>query len=211
MSKAPEAEHFMLDGPAGKLEAILESPVDGELRGSVVICHPHPQHGGTMENKVVHMLARAFVGKRMAALRFNYRGVGQSDGTYDEGNGELHDAIAATRWLQQRHPGLPLWLSGFSFGAALAIRLAMQLPAVGLVSVAPAVSRFAAGLDRQPDCPWLIIQGDSDELVDVDETIEWVNGLAPGPELQVFDDTDHFFHGRLLRLRSAVEEFIDRN
>lgn len=200
-----------MDGPAGKLEAILETPVDGALRACGVICHPHPQHGGTMNNKVVHTLARAFVAKRMTALRFNYRGVGRSDGAYDAGNGELQDAIAAAAWLQQRHPNLPLWVGGFSFGAAIAIRLAMQLPTAGLVSVAPAVSRFAAGLDRQPDCPWLIIQGDRDELVNVDETIEWVNALAPGPELQVFDDSDHFFHGRLVRLRNAVEVFLDRN
>lgn len=208
MSKAPASEKLMLQGPAGKLEAILENPADGQVRGSAVILHPHPQHGGTMHNKVAHTLARTFVRLGFAGLRFNFRGTEGSDGEYDQGIGELDDAMAAIAWMRQRYATQPLWLAGFSFGAAIAIRAAVRHDVDGLVSVAPAVSRFAQGLDSQPQCPWLIVQGDQDELVDVDDTLEWVNGLEPGPELIVMDGAEHFFHGRLLDLRDAVHAFV---
>jgi alpha/beta superfamily hydrolase len=211
MTRPPDTELLMLNGPAGQLESILETPTDDEVRGCAVICHPHPQHGGAMQNKVVHTLARAFVSRRMAALRFNFRGVGRSDGRYDEAIGELQDALAAARWMQQRYAGLPLWFAGFSFGAAIAIRAAAEFGAAGLVSIAPAVARFGSGMTARPACPWLIVQGDTDELVRVNETIDWVNSLGPGPVLQVFNNTEHYFHGRLVQLRSAVESFIDNN
>lgn len=211
MTTQPDAELLMLSGAAGELEALLEVPADKEIRGCAVICHPHPQHGGAMHNKVVHTLARAFVSRQMAALRFNFRGVGKSDGRYDDAIGELDDALAATVWLQKRYAGLPLWIGGFSFGAAIAIRAATEIEAAGLVSIAPAVARFASGMRKRPTCPWLIVQGDKDELVKVDETIEWVNSLGPGPVLQVFENTEHYFHGRLVQLRSTVEGFIDSN
>jgi alpha/beta superfamily hydrolase len=211
MRKLPKQVQVSLDGPAGVLEALLESPQDIEPTGIAVVCHPHPVHGGTMTNKVAHTLARAFVGSGIAALRFNFRGVGKSDGSFDDGNGEVADVLAAVSWLRREIPTLPLWIGGFSFGAAMAIRAAVQCKPAGLVSVAPAVSRFAGNLDRQPDCPWLIVQGDQDELVDIEETIAWVNELDPGPELEVFPDTEHFFHGKLVQLRSAVEEFVTRN
>jgi hypothetical protein len=100
------------------------------------------------------------------------------------------------------------WLAGFSFGAAIAIHAAALARPSGLVSVAPAVSRLSRQMGPQPDCPWLIVQGDEDELVRVTDTIAWVNALEPGPELQIFDGTEHFFHGRLTQLRHAVEAFI---
>ncbi|MDX1498517.1 MAG: alpha/beta fold hydrolase [Woeseiaceae bacterium] len=189
---------------------MLDRPKHGTPTGCAVVCHPHPQHGGTLHNKVAYTLARAFVQSGFVALRFNFRGVGQSEGVYDDGRGELEDARAAVAWLRQEERGRPLWLAGFSFGAAIAIRAALADPVAGLVTVAPAVRRFANGLESQPDCPWLIVQGDSDELVAVDETIDWVNGLAPGPELLVMAGAEHFFHGRLVELRSAVVDFIAR-
>jgi alpha/beta superfamily hydrolase len=211
MAKLPVSESLVIDGPAGALQAILESPRDAGITACAVVCHPHPLHGGTMNNKVTHTLARSFVNTNMRTLRFNFRGVEKSDGNFEDGRGELHDALAAIDYLRRRNPGLPVWIGGFSFGAAIAIRAAIEVPAAGLVSVAPAVARFANGMRSQPACPWLIIQGDSDELVSVDETIAWVNGLEPGPELQVFEDTDHFFHGRLVRLRDAVEAFVGKS
>jgi alpha/beta superfamily hydrolase len=211
MTRQPNTELQMLNGPAGQLEAVLETPADKEIRGCAVICHPHPQHGGAMHNKVVHTLARAFLSRHMAALRFNFRGVGKSDGRYDNAVGELQDALAVARWLQRLYPGQPLWFGGFSFGAAIAIRAAAEFEAAGLVSVAPPVARFAKGMSTQPVCPWLIVQGDKDQLVNVNETSEWVNSLGPGPVLQVFGNTEHFFHGRLVQLRTAVESFIDSN
>ena len=162
-----------------------------------------------MHNKVAHTLGRAFVRCGFASLRFNFRGTEGSEGTYDHGQGELDDALAALAWMRQRYPGGPLWLGGFSFGAAIGVRAAVVTEVDGLVSIAPAIYRFASGLDAQPQCSWLIIQGDQDELVDVEETIEWVNGLEPGPELLVMRDAEHFFHGRLNELRAAVIEFVE--
>lgn len=211
MRKLPKKREFLIDGPAGDLEAMLESPPAADLAGCVVVCHPHPVHGGTMQNKVVHTLARGFLGQDFVALRFNFRGVGKSAGTFDNGDGELDDVLAAIDWLRTEFPEKPLWIAGFSFGAAMAVRAAVSPGVDGLISVAPAVSRFAHNLDLQPECSWLIVQGDQDELVDIDETIAWVNELNPGPELDVFPETEHFFHGKLVLLRNAVEAFIEKH
>ncbi len=208
MSKTPSSEKLFIGGPAGRLEAIIESPADGAPVGNVVVCHPHPQYGGTMHNKVAHTLARAFVRLDFSVLRFNFRGTGASEGHYDEGIGELDDASAAIAWLQQHNSAHLLWLAGFSFGAAIAVRAAACRQVSGLISVAPAASRLATNLVSQPQCPWLIVQGDEDELVDVDDTIEWVNTLDPGPELLIFPGGEHFFHGRLIELRESVMRFV---
>lgn len=211
MRKLPEKQELKLDGPAGVLEAILESPRDVDAVGWAVVCHPHPVHGGTMTNKVAHTLARAFLSVGFLALRFNFRGVGKSAGSFDDGVGELEDVHAAVRFMREQHPELPWWLAGFSFGAAMAVHAASTSSPAGLVSIAPAVSRFVGRLDRQPDCPWLILQGDEDELVDIEETVEWVNQLAPGPELEIFPGAEHFFHGRLVELRESVAAFVSAN
>ena len=161
-----------------------------------------------MHNKVAHTLARALVRSGFEVLRFNFRGTEGSEGEFDDGVGELDDALAAIEFMRSRHGSYPLWLAGFSFGAAIAVKAAVAMHVDGLVSVAPAISRFAAGLETQPDCPWLIIQGDEDELVDVEETVAWVDSLAPGPELLIINGGEHFFHGRLSELRSAVMNFV---
>ena len=116
--------------------------------------------------------------------------------------------MAASRAARQRCPDGPLWFAGFSFGAAIAIAAAAEADADGLVSVAPAVSRVKGSSANQPACPWLIVQGEEDDLVPVDDTIAWVNDLDPGPELRIFESTEHFFHGQLVPLRKAVESFI---
>ena len=208
MSKHPVTEKLDIAGPAGKLEAILERPGEGALEGAVVVCHPHPQHGGTMHNKVAYTLSRAFVRSGFEALRFNFRVTEGSEGRYDDGIGELDDALAAIEFMRSRHGAYPLWLAGFSFGAAIAVRAAVATHIDGLISVAPAISRFASGLESQPECPWLIIQGDVDELVDVEETVTWVDSLEPGPELLIINGGEHFFHGRLTELRQAVMDFV---
>jgi len=206
----PQSQQIVLDGPAGQLEALLEQPRETAAAGCAVVCHPHPLHGGTMQNKVVHTLARSFTGQGFITLRFNFRGVSESAGEFDDGRGERNDVIAAVDWLQSSYPELPLWMSGFSFGAAMAVLAAVKRQPAGLVSIAPAVLRMTPACSTQPDCPWLIVQGDRDELVDIDETVAWLNELDPGPELQIFENTEHFFHGRLVPLRAAVESFIER-
>lgn len=208
MPKSPSTEKFFVNGPAGRLEAILELPRDTALTGAAVVLHPHPQHGGTMHNKVAHTLARSFVGMGFAVLRFNFRGTEASEGEYDEGIGELQDALAAIAWMRAKYPGTPFWLAGFSFGAAISVRAAVETQPAGLVTVAPAVYRFTDGLKGQPEGPWLIVQGDEDELIDVEDTIEWINALQPGPELLVMPGAEHFFHGRLVDLREVVAEFV---
>lgn len=211
MAKIALTRMLEFDGPAGRLEGILEARDEADIVGCAVVCHPHPLHGGTMQNKVAHTLARSFVAQRFVGLRFNFRGVGKSEGKFDDGKGELEDVFAATEFLAAAYPDLPMWLAGFSFGAAMAVLAAAQRKPDGLISIAPAVSRFARAMSAQPDCPWLILQGDRDELVDVDETIAWVNDLQPGPELQILEGAEHFFHGKLITLREAVETFIARH
>lgn len=211
MNRSARSEKFWLQGPAGKLESFLEEPGETEVTGAAVVCHPHPQHGGTMHNKVAHTIARSFVRSGFACLRFNFRGTEGSEGQYDNGIGELDDALAALAWMADRYPQLPVWLGGFSFGAAIAVHAAVTEAISGLISIAPAVYRFADNLEGQPKCPWLIIQGDEDELVDVEGTIAWINGLEPGPELLIMSGAEHFFHGRLNDLRVAAMDFIARS
>ena len=164
-----------------------------------------------MHNKVAHTLARTFVRMGFAALRFNFRGTENSEGSYDGGDGELDDALAAIDWMREQYPKASIWLAGFLFGAAIAIRAAVRIPLGGLISVAPAIYRVESGLEKQPSCPWLVIQGDADELVDVQQTIDWFNTLEPGPELIVMPGVEHFFHGKLIALREAVMEFVQKH
>ena len=111
-------------------------------------------------------------------------------------------------WAVNENEARPVWLAGFSFGGAMAVRAATERPAAGLVSVAPAIRRFASTLERRPECPWLIIQGDRDELVDVKDTQDYVESLDTQPQLEVLRDAEHFFHGRLVELRNLVETFV---
>jgi alpha/beta superfamily hydrolase len=211
MSKPPKTELLNISGPAGLLEAIVETPSDSNPAAIVVLCHPHPLFDGTMRNKVVHTLARAFVAQGFAAVRFNFRGAGKSGGIHDDGRGEVDDALAVLDWSRNRWPDLPWWLGGFSFGAMVAINCAIRKTSAGLVTIAPPVQKFAGELADQPRCPWLIIQGDKDDLVNVDEVLDWVNSLEPGPELQIKEDTDHFFHGKLVDLRESVSAFVAKH
>ena len=193
-----------IDGPAGLLEALLEDPGGSGARFAVV-CHPHPLHGGTMHNKVVFMLARALQEQGIPTLRFNYRGVGRSAGSYDDGRGETDDALSVIDWGRRRWPGARLVLAGFSFGAAVSLRAALVAGAEHLISVAPPVTRLTGPVSR-PDCRWLLLQGDADELVDCREVLAWAARFAPPPTVRVFAGGDHFFHGRLHELKTAVEE-----
>lgn len=162
-----------------------------------------------MTNKVVHVLAKAFNERGVPSLRFNFRGVGASAGSYDEGEGETQDALAAIDWALRRWPGAALWVAGFSFGGAIAVRAAVARDAKRLVTVAPAVHRFAVGEAQLPRCPWLLVQGDRDELVDAGEIQRWVRTLASPPKLALLPGVDHFFHGRLNELRAVVLEWLD--
>jgi alpha/beta superfamily hydrolase len=205
----PTTERLTIAGPAGDLEALLETPANADAAHVAVICHPHPVYGGTMTNKVVHVLAKTFNERGVPAVRFNFRGVGASARDYDAGSGDTQDALAVIDWALQRFRGAALWIAGFSFGGAIAVRAAMARDAKRLVTVAPAVHRFAVEGAELPRCPWLLVQGDQDELVDAGEIQRWVATLAHPPQLALLPGVEHFFHGRLNELRSVVLEWLD--
>jgi alpha/beta superfamily hydrolase len=194
----------MIAGPAGDLEAVLEEPVVDRVARFAVVCHPHSQAGGTLDNKVVHTLARTFQELGMPTLRFNFRGVGQSAGEFDDGIGETDDALAVIEWGRKRWPRVPYWLAGFSFGAFVALRVSGRLAPERLITVAPPVQRFEFAPLRAPSCPWLLIQGDQDEIVDVGAVVAWAKRLSPMPDVVVLHGVGHFFHGRLQDLKDAV-------
>lgn len=209
MTRAALAERVVIDGPAGPLEGVVERPRDAaDLRAIAVLCHPHPLYHGTMNNKVVHTLARAVVQLGQPAVRFNFRGVGDSHGAYAEGEGEAEDALAVVAWSRTRWPEAELWLGGFSFGAYVSLSIAAEARPARLISVAPPVVRFDMSSLTLPRCPWLVIQGERDELVEATAVERWARGLDPSPQLRLLPDTDHFFHGRLTKLREIAADFL---
>ncbi|WP_324710532.1 alpha/beta hydrolase [Pseudomonas citronellolis] len=197
---------LFIDGPDGPLEALhLDTP---EAIGVALICHPHPLFAGTMQNKVVATLQRIARDAGYATLRFNFRGVGQSAGSYAEGRGEIDDALAAARWLGERHPGLPLTLMGFSFGSCVAGNAAARLEGQGvalrhLFMLAPPVERFAVELPRQ--CPITVVQPEDDEVVTPARVYAWSESLALPHELLRVPGCSHFFHGKLIELKDLLQ------
>src|ERR1700721_2311400 len=200
MSARPE--HVSIAGQAGALEAIVEDP-GGQGPSYGVICHPHPLYGGTMDNKVVTTVARALQETGIPTLRFNFRGVAASAGEFDQGVGETADADAVASWGAERWPGRSLVIAGFSFGGYVALRLAQRRLPRHLITIAPAIQGLAAASTAVPPCPWLVIQGDADDVVDPAAVIGWVNALDPKPRLMVLPGVGHFFHGRLGELGGA--------
>lgn len=204
-------ERIVIEGPVGVLETVLEHRGEPGFIG--VVCHPHPLFGGTMDNKVVTTLTRAIREQRGAALRFNFRGVGESRGTFSEGLGESEDLLAVVHWAQRRFPDRPLWLAGFSFGSFVAARGAAiqndcEAPASHLLLVAPPVHHFDFGSLGEPGCEVTVIQGEDDEVVPPAMVYEWVASTPLAPDLIRFPDCGHFFHGRLGELRDvAVRSF----
>lgn len=200
-----------LPGPAGLLETLVELPEQDARRGTAVICHPHPLHGGTMHNKVVTMLSRSLVELGLATVRFNFRGVGASAGSYDDGNGETDDLRAVVDWVRRERPDDALWLAGFSFGSYVALRAAAALAPQQLIQIAPPVGRWAFETITLPDCPWLIVQGEADEVVDPAAVFAWAANLPKNAQLVRMAETSHFFHRRLMDLRGAVKHGVRDN
>ena len=198
-----QTEYLLQDGPAGRLELAVDRP-DGDARGVAVVAHPHPMHGGTLTNKVVQTLARACVMSGWTAVRFNFRGVGRSEGVYDEGRGELDDLLAV---IASQAPAGPLCLAGFSFGAFVtshaASRLASERDVQRLVLVGTAASRFqvadvVAELHRRT----LVIHGEQDDTVPLASVMDWARPQAL--PVTVVPGGGHFFHGQLPLLRELV-------
>jgi hypothetical protein len=212
--RPPRAQPLSIGGPAGALELLLEDPhaepavLQQSLPGFAVVCHPHPLHGGTLTNKVVHMVARALQEQGVPTLRFNFRGVGRSAGVYDEGRGETADTLAVIEWGRARWPEVPLTLAGFSFGSMVALQAAPAAQPARVITVAPAVANPAYAGIRAPRCPWLILQGEADELVDYRAVQAFAARFSPPPVLRLFPGVDHFFNGHLPELRDAVCAYL---
>ncbi|HMK86700.1 MAG TPA: alpha/beta fold hydrolase [Steroidobacteraceae bacterium] len=202
------SERLSIEGPTGPLEAIAEEAHGAPRPCYAVLCHPHPLYGGTMDNKVVTTLGRALNAGGIATLRFNFRGVGQSAGTFDGGLGETRDAAAVADYGAERWPDRRLVLGGFSFGAFVALRLTQERDTARLITIAPPVDRFDFSALAVPRCPWLIVQGDADEIVDPRSVFTWVKTLDPQPKLVIAPGVGHFFHGHLKELKDAVSDAL---
>ena len=202
----PTLKKFSITGAAGNLEGITHLP-DSAPHAIAVVAHPLPTMGGTMDSKVVTTLAKIFAELDFVALRFNFRGVGGSGGTFDEGDGEVEDVLAVVRHARQEYGDLPLILSGFSFGGYVQARAAQQLHPQQLVLVAPAVGRFAPSTmlrTGMPDVPanTLLIHGDQDEVVPLADVMDWAR--PQHLPVVVLAGAGHFFHGRLTQLKQIV-------
>lgn len=190
-------ERLLLPGAAGNLEVVVATPE--QPRGLALIAHPHPLYGGTLDNKVVQTLARAFIAQHHVAVRMNFRGVGASDGVYDEGAGETEDWLAVAQAMRTQHPDLPLALAGFSFGAFVQARVAARLAPRRLVLVGPAVNRFS--VDQVP-AGTLVIHGEEDDVVPLQAVLDWARPQSL--PIVVVPGTGHFFHGKLVELARIV-------
>ena len=198
-----------LDGPSGVLEVAVDRSECPPRPAIAIVCHPLPTEGGTMHNKVVTMAARALREVGLDTVRFNFRGTGASEGTFDDGIGETDDLLAVAAWVRAQRPGLALWLAGFSFGAYVTLRAAAALQPAFMLSIAPPVRRsWDFGTLVLPTCPWLVIQGEADEIVDPQAVTAWIEAMAEPPQLVRMPDTSHFFHRKLLDLRGAIKHGV---
>ncbi|RMH59530.1 MAG: alpha/beta fold hydrolase [Zetaproteobacteria bacterium] len=193
MSTAHHHQRLFIDGPAGRLEALFQP--GRLLLPAVVVCHPHPLYGGTMRNKVVYWIARAFEDRGCSVLRFNFRGVERSEGAWADGEGECEDVLAALRWLAGRAPQSPLWLAGFSFGCYAGLRAAaLDARVERMFAVAPAVHLYDFSFLRGDHRPLTVVQGGADEIVPFAAVRQWAHTL-PQAHFHAVPDAGHFFDG----------------
>ena len=205
-----ESRNLSLRAGGGAVEAILSAPRKSRQRpGFAVVCHPHPLMGGAMSNKVAYMLASSAQQAGLYALRFNFRGVGASEGEHDKGLGETDDAVELFEWMQAQMPDAQTVMAGFSFGGYVALGAAARVKPDALVTVAPPFRYFEDRETPQPACPWLLIHGTDDEVVPYAETASKIETLSPKPRLVTAQGCGHFFHGRLDVVRDAVVPFLD--
>lgn len=202
----------MIPGAVGDLEANLVGPTE-PVKIIGIVCHPHPLYGGTMNNKVVTTVARALKNLGLGVVRFNFRGIGKSAGSYAEAKGEIDDLIAVIHWVKQQCPEAELWLAGFSFGSYIAAKVTSmnQFNVKKLLLIAPPVNHFPFTDLPQINCPIYIFQGDQDEVVLAAEVYQWANSLNPQPQVFRFPAVTHFFHQHLNALRDAIEKLKGSN
>lgn len=203
-----------LKGPAGRLEALLDTPA-GTPRAAVVFAHPHPQYGGTMHTKAVYQGTKGLTRIGCAVLRFNFRGVGHSEGTFDSGAGEMQDFIAALDHMAAKYPGVKLWAAGFSFGAWVALEVGATDDRVSvLVGVAPPVVTSVSGMEYtfpntlESTKPKFFVQGEADEVCPLEGMWSFYGQLHEPKELAVIDGADHLFEGKTQEVGEALEDLL---
>jgi alpha/beta superfamily hydrolase len=204
-----------LRGPAGRLEALLDTPEPGAVRAAAVFAHPHPQYGGTMHTKTVYQSAKALTRIGCAVLRFNFRGVGASEGSFDSGEGEQADFRAALDYMAARYPGLPLWAGGFSFGSWVALEVGAADDRVSVViGIAPPVVTSVSGQaytfpgTLASTKPKFFVQGEADEVCPLEGMWQFYGRLHEPKELAVIDGADHLFDGKTQEVGEALEDLL---
>ncbi|MEO0971475.1 MAG: CocE/NonD family hydrolase [Pseudomonadota bacterium] len=209
MATTQAPERHTVAGPAGALEVLVEHPAleaPSTATGLCIIAHPHPLHGGTMNNKVAYTLARTATLCGRIAVRFNFRGVDASEGSHDDGRGEVDDVIAIAAWARQhyaRQANDAAWVAGFSFGACMAAAAAGRVGATQAILVAPAVERYSTA-DTTLEIPLLLAQGMADEVVSAQAALAWAARQPGSVEVLEFDGVGHFFHGAQVELRTRL-------
>jgi len=199
-----------LKGPAGHLEALLDEP-EGTPKAAVVFAHPLPTHGGTMHTKAVFQGAKGLVRAGYAVLRFNFRGVGKSEGEFDEGPGERGDFTAALDYMAAKYPGLPLWAAGFSFGSWIALETgAVEDRVKGLIGIAPPVTKEGYDFSNtlKSTKPKFFVQGESDDICPIQDMWKFYGQLQEPKELAVIDAADHLFDGHTTEVGEALEDLL---
>jgi uncharacterized protein len=213
-----------LRGPAGQLEALLDFPApvgrvfrpgEDQPRAAVVFAHPHPQYGGTMHTKAVYQGAKGLARVGCAVLRFNFRGVGASEGSFDTGPGEMQDFVAALDYMAARHPGIPLWAAGFSFGSWVALEVGATDDRVSvLIGIAPPVATSVSGMDYtfpntlESTKPKFFVQGEADEVCPLEGMWAFYGKLQEPKELVVIDGASHLFEGQTPEVGEALEDLL---
>lgn len=202
---------MLINGPAGQLELAIDKIDANSAEKWAVICHPHPLFGGTMTNKVVTTTAKALQQRAYHTVRFNFRGIGKSTGTFDEGRGELDDLLAVLTWLKDNYQIHEVCLAGFSFGSYIALQGSLRWPCTQLITIAPPIMRFDYSKAQQVSCPWLLIQGEDDDVVNPLTVITWADALAKTKKnlcLIRMPNAGHFFHGKLIELRELIAHHL---
>ncbi len=197
--------HCLLPSLAGQIEMVTTGAEPASTQKKVmIICHPHPLYQGTMHNKVVTILAKAAHALGWPTVRFNFRGVDHSTGTYGNAIGEYEDLQTIATWVRRALPEYSLVLAGFSFGAYIAAQFAYHHKVSSLISIAPPVNHFDFTAFTDMSCPWLIVQGEQDDIVPVDQVRQFVDAAQISIPFMVLPDTGHFFHGRLIELQDML-------
>lgn len=204
-----QEQSFSINSDNGTIEAKLHIPND-HFPTINIVCHPHTEYGGTMDNKVVTTIIRASTQSKIVSIRFNFRGAGNSQGTFDNGNGEQHDLLAVVNYVKQKFPNYKIILSGFSFGTFVAFKLSGKLANIALILAAPAVNKWNYQNNNTINIPTLIIHGTNDEIADCKQAKDWaIKNLSDITFIEIAA-AEHFFHGKLVELHKAISEFISK-